>query len=120
MEWNKRKLGSEKEQMVCEYLMQHGYEILECNYQVRCGEIDIIAKEQEYLVFIEVKYRRFATSGYAAEAVNYRKIRKIGRVVLFYLNAHAIPDNQAIRFDVVAVDGDRIEVIKNAFEYMGH
>ena len=115
---NKRKLGSEAEQKVCAYLEQQGYEIIVCNYQVRCGEIDIIAKEQDYLVFIEVKYRRYAGSGYAAEAVNYHKIRKIGRVALYFMKEHAISDNQPIRFDVVAVDGSRIELIKNAFEYL--
>ena len=108
------------EQNVCQYLIHKGYDILVCNYQVRCGEIDIIAKDGEYLVFIEVKYRRHRTSGYAAEAVGYQKMRKISKVALFYLQQHNIPTDQAVRFDVVAVDGGQITVIKNAFAYVGN
>ena len=55
---NKRQLGSEKEKLAAEYLQERGYEIVACNYRCRQAEIDIIAKKEEYLIFIEVKYRK--------------------------------------------------------------
>ena len=54
---NKRQLGTVYEQKAAAYLQQQGYEILECNFRCRIGEIDIIAREGEYLCFVEVKYR---------------------------------------------------------------
>ena len=55
---NRRKEGAYYENLVAEYLKTQGYEILEKNYRCRIGEIDLIAKEGETLVFVEVKYRR--------------------------------------------------------------
>ena len=52
---NKRQLGSEKERLAAEYLQEREYEIVACNYRCRQAEIDIIAKKEEYLIFIEVK-----------------------------------------------------------------
>ena len=74
---NRRKEGAYYENLVAEYLKTQGYEILEKNYRCRIGEIDLIAKEGETLVFVEVKYRRNDKMGDPKEAVNRKKQKKI-------------------------------------------
>lgn len=113
---NKRQLGKEKEQVAAGYLQKKGYEILCCNYHCRQAEIDIIAKKEEYLVFIEVKYRKNKKYGGSIYAVPPRKQQKICYAAQNYIFEHRIPLNQAMRFDVIAMDGNEILHIKNAFE----
>ena len=67
------------------YLKKKGYRILEANFRCRFGEIDLIARDGAYLVFIEVKYRSSLKDGDSLEAVNRRKQRKIIRVAEYYL-----------------------------------
>ena len=70
---NNRKIGDEKERFACDWLEKHGYHVIERNFRCRSGEIDIVAREGAYLVFIEVKYRREAVSGGSEpEVVLYR------------------------------------------------
>jgi putative endonuclease len=76
-EKNNRKTGGNYEQAAGFYLEQHGYQILQYNYRCRIGEIDIVAKEGENLVFCEVKYRTGPGKGSPLEAVDARKQRKI-------------------------------------------
>ena len=59
---NNRQIGDKKEEFVCEWLGTQGYRIVERNFRCRSGEIDIVAREGAYLVFIEVKYRRGAVA----------------------------------------------------------
>lgn len=113
---NKRKLGKEYEDIASAFLMKKGYEILEKNYWCRTGEIDIIAKDGEYLVFIEVKYRKNQAKGAPIEAVDYRKIRNITKVCRHYLYTHQISEDYPCRFDVVSIMGDDISLIQNAFD----
>ena len=70
------------------YLKKKGYRILEANFRCRFGEIDLIARDGAYLVFIEVKYRSSLKDGDSLEAVNRRKQRKIIRVAEYYLCMH--------------------------------
>lgn len=114
---NKRELGSIKEEQVCKLLEQYGYIILECNYRVRQGEIDIIARQEEYLVFMEVKYRSSTSYGTAIEAVDYRKCQQISKVALYYMKKHNITEEQAVRFDVAAMDGENVTIVPNAFDF---
>ena len=94
-----------------------GYKIIYKNFRCRIGEIDIIALHKGYLVFIEVKYRRNTRTGYAAEAVNWKKQQIISRVAVYYIRTHCrrIP---SCRFDVVAMEGCRVIVYEIAFEYI--
>ena len=112
---NRRAIGSEKEQLAKEYLEKQGYQILECNFSSRYGEIDIIAKEEKWIVFLEVKYRRSLSNGYPAEAVDQRKRQRIYRTAQYYLYKNRLPDNTPCRFDVVAILGDKLELIKDGF-----
>ena len=73
---NKRQLGSEKEKLAAEYLQERGYEIVTCNYRCRQAEIDIIAKKEEYLIFIEVKYRKKSVCGFPCQTTEDLLCRK--------------------------------------------
>lgn len=115
---NRRKEGAYYENLVAEYLKTQGYEILEKNYRCRIGEIDLIAKEGETLVFVEVKYRRDDKMGNPKEAVNRKKQKKISMAASYYLMRECGRMDIPCRFDVAAVLGEQIEVVKNAFEYL--
>ena len=114
---NKRQLGSEKEEKAARFLAGQGLKILELNFRNRFGEIDIIAKDGQYTVFVEVKYRKTAASGHPEEAVNFYKARKISRVADHYRIYRKLPDDTMFRFDVVAIEGENIRWHKNAFLY---
>lgn len=117
---NKRQIGADKEAFVCEWLERHGYRIVERNFRCRNGEIDIVAREGGYLVFIEVKYRSHGTNGLPEEAVDARKQRVISRVALYYLCRYGYGESTPVRFDVVAVSGDTndsVTLYQNAFEF---
>lgn len=115
---NNREKGAQKEEQVCAYLISEGVRITERNFRCRQGEIDIIGYDGEYLVFFEVKYRSTRGKGSAAEAVGSAKQRRICRVADYYRVIHHCGEKTPIRFDVVAIDGDRLSWIKNAFYYV--
>ena len=114
---NNRQVGEVHEARAVEALEQRGYKIIQKNFRCRIGEIDIVALHKGYLVFVEVKYRKNTRSGYAAEAVTQKKQQIISRVADYYIHTHCrkIP---SCRFDVAALDGERIEIYENAFEYI--
>ena len=118
---NNRELGNLGEDLAVNYLMKNKYIIISRNYRTRYGEIDIIAKDKEYLVFIEVKARKNTNFGYPREAVNFTKQRKIKELANYFLLKENKMNNN-IRFDVVEVFLDKnneaqsIEIITNAFE----
>ena len=114
---NTRKRGSGYEQVAADFLMKQGYEILEMNYRIRQGEIDIIAREGGYIVFVEVKYRAKGEAD-ALSAVDFRKQRKISRVALTYITRHRLSQYTPYRFDVIAVTDEGCNLIKNAFDYI--
>ena len=115
---NKRKLGFDKEELAAAYLEQRGLVVLKRNFSCRQGEIDIIAHHGEYLVFAEVKYRSGNAMGNALEAVDYRKQSRICRVADYYRFLHKIGNQRMIRYDVVAIQGDKIQWIQNAFPHI--
>ncbi len=113
---NKRQVGTKYEQLAMEYLEKSGYKILEHNFYSNFGEADVIAFEGKTLCFVEVKYRKSNRYGTAAEAVTPYKIRRCIKTARIYLMKHKEFAGLNIRFDVVAIDGEHIELIKNAFE----
>ena len=115
---NNRRQGNNFEVLAADYLKRSGMIILEHNYYCKMGEIDIVARDEEYLVFIEVKYRKSKGKGSAAEAVNYNKMRKISRCADVYMMQHHLDGNTSVRFDVVAIEEGHLSHIKNAFEYI--
>jgi putative endonuclease len=114
-------LGKRGEDLAIAQLRVLKYKILERNYKCALGEIDIIAREKDTLVFVEVKTRTTRDFGGPAAAVNERKQRQLSKVALTYLNQKKITEMPA-RFDVVAVElippAPQIEVIRNAFELL--
>ncbi len=115
---NTRKIGAQREEQVCAYLLSAGVNIRERNFRCRQGEVDIIGYDGEYLVFFEVKYRSSSRKGSAAEAVQFAKQKKICRVSDYYRMIHQCREDTPIRFDVVAIDAEKITWIKNAFYYV--
>ncbi|RLB42962.1 MAG: YraN family protein [Deltaproteobacteria bacterium] len=113
------KLGNKGEELALKVLRKMGYKPLVSNFRCSLGEIDLVAKDGETLVFIEIKTRRHRSLGYAKEAVHRRKQRQISRAALVYMKQNRC-ENIRARFDVVAVNltshGPDIEVIKDAFE----
>jgi len=114
-------LGKKGEDLAIAQLRALKYKILERNFKCALGEIDIIARERDTLVFVEVKTRRTRDFGGPAAAVNERKQRQLSRVALTYLNMKKLPQMPA-RFDVVAVElippAPHIEVLRDAFELL--
>ncbi|MGN0390734.1 MAG: YraN family protein [Wujia sp.] len=116
--YNKRQIGAQKETLAAKYLEEKGYFIIEKNYRVRQGEIDLVARDGACIVFVEVKYRTDEGCGSALEAVTLQKQKQICKTAYFYLNQKKIsPDNTPIRFDVVGITGHKIEHIENAFDF---
>lgn len=114
---NMRARGAKYETEAARYLARQGYRIVERNFRCRYGEIDMIARKDSYLVFIEVKYRKTAAMGMPQEAVDRKKQRVISRVADYYCLKHGYSEVTPCRFDVVAILGDEITIIENAFEH---
>ncbi len=113
---NKRKLGSEQEEVAVEYLEEQGYRIIDRNFATRRGELDIVGWDGRYLAFVEVKYRRTLFAGDPFEAVDWHKRRQISHQAMVYLSMEHLPMDTPCRFDVVAIMPDSIRLIKNAFD----
>ncbi len=114
---NKRELGGGYEKVAADFFRQKGYRILEMNFRCRIGEIDIIARDEDYIVFAEVKYRKEKTYGGPLMAVNFKKQRTISKVAMFYLMKHGLPESTPCRFDVVGILPGEIQHIQNAFPF---
>lgn len=107
--------GEHYEQLARKYLLAQGLTEVARNYRCRYGELDLIMRDRQSLVIVEVRYRQSAVFGSAAESITVRKQSRIIAATQCYLAAN--PVNDAIRFDVVAVTGNnRLEWIKNAFQ----
>jgi putative endonuclease len=116
---NTQTAGKLGEELAADALRSLGYAILASRYRTRYGEIDIIAQDQETVVFVEVKARRNAQFGTAAESVTDWKQRRIIAMAQDYLNRVNRTETPC-RFDVVAIDGlgtshATVKVIKDAF-----
>lgn len=115
---NKRLLGDLEENLACEYMKKNGYTILERNFRCKIGEIDIVALDGKYLVFVEVKYRSTNRYGEPVYAINKTKQNRIYRVAEFYILEKGLSAETPVRFDAVTIMGDHIQIIKNAFGAM--
>jgi putative endonuclease len=113
--------GKEGEKAAVSFLKRNGYCIIDSNFRCALGEIDIIAREKDEIVFIEVKTRTSDRLGYPEQAVDTKKQKKMSQLALWYLQNKNAGDCRA-RFDVVAVltssSGHEIKLIKNAFDFI--
>ncbi|MDY6880053.1 MAG: YraN family protein [Desulfatiglans sp.] len=115
----RRDLGKLGEDLAFKEVKRLGYKPIIRNFRCPLGEIDLIAKDGNTLVFVEIKTRKGRSIAYAKEAVDLRKRRQISKVALAYMKSNSCIDTKA-RFDVIAVSlcgkKPEIELIKNAFE----
>jgi len=98
------------------FLKSKDYQILCKNYRMQTGEIDIVAKHGNYIIFAEVKYRKSLAHGYPRESVTPAKQRKIKKAALHYIATHPHVAESDFRFDVVEVLGDEQQVYINHIE----
>lgn len=116
---NKRMIGITKEKLAANFLRSQGVKIQERNFSCRLGEIDLIGWDKDYLIFVEIKYRKDIRCGYPQESVSKNKRRKIILVSSYYRMLKHYGDDVNMRFDVVSIWGEKIRWDKNAFDYDG-
>jgi len=109
---NKRLIGKKAEDIAVNYLIENNYKIIQKNFFSKYGEIDIIAKDGNTIVFIEVKYRKNNKYGLPFEAINKTKKERIINTASLYLNN--LEEN--IRFDLISILGNKMEHFKNIFD----
>lgn len=114
----RKVIGAHGEDQAAKYLKAHGYRIIEKNWRCRLGEIDLVAKEADTLVFCEVKTRSNQSFGHPLEAITASKKERLRRLGEAYIQA-APGTNAALRFDVISIiengGNSRLEHIKDAF-----
>ena len=122
MQWMRKKAahlrkGELAEQQACDYLQGQGLVLIRKNYRCKRGEIDLIMKQHNSLVFVEVRFRKNRQFGGALESITAAKQNKLRLTALHYLQQHG--EQQNSRFDVVAITGEgktpQLEWIQNAF-----
>ncbi len=110
----RRDLGRLKEDEAVAFLERLGYKILDRNFTSRFGEIDIVALDNDTVVFIEVRSRSYVDFGFAQETVDRKKIERIIKTAGVYIVKNNIR-NLCMRFDVISFNRGKIEHIKDAF-----
>jgi len=124
MTLKKKELGAKGEEIAVLYLKSRGYRIIERNYRIRLGEIDIIAEQGNDLVFIEVKTRSGTHFGSPFDSITIQKQKQLSKVALEYINKQGC-NNRPARFDVVGIEfqvgGNTfreavIKLLQNAFD----
>ena len=111
--------GRQFEVLARKFLGRQGLKQFQLNFHSRFGEIDLIARDADILVFIEVRYRKNTDHGDAAATVNFHKQQKIIRTARHYLQKNGLTNKMPCRFDVIGISGsvDALDIqwIKNAF-----
>ena len=98
------RLGEAGEKYACQYLQRNGYEILQANFRCKIGEIDLIARDNDTLVFIEVKTRSGNRYGLPQAAVTRRKKHKLRKTAQLYLLQQGLDLHACLlRFDCIAI-----------------
>lgn len=116
MTGNKRSVGAKYEAEAENFLKSKGMTIIMKNFFCCFGEIDLIVQDQQYLVFVEVKYRKNSKMGTPEDSIDIRKIKKISKTAGYYMLKNNIREDTPCRFDVVVILDEEIQLIKNAFD----
>ena len=111
---DKLQRGATAERDAARLLIEAGYEIVERNYRCKVGELDIVARDGDVLVFVEVRSRSDGDHGDAIEMIRVTKQRRVARVARYYLAA-AAPAFERCRFDIVAITAGEAILLKDAF-----
>ena len=112
---SKRAQGNLAESEAAAYLKAQGLKLIETNYHSPFGEVDLIFKQKKTWVFVEVKKRSSKAYGGALASVTYAKQQKIIKTAQVFLQAHGGIENNSIRFDVFAFEGEEANWITGAF-----
>lgn len=110
----KQRTGQGGEDQALAYLLAQGLHLVARNFHCKMGEIDLIMREQQTLVFVEVRKRAPGRFGTAADSVTHAKQHKLMLAAQLYLQRFATAPR--CRFDVIAIDGSQLSWIKNAIE----
>lgn len=110
---NTKTIGNHAELKACEYLIANGLKLIERNFHCALGEIDLIMRDNNDIVFVEVRSRRNDID--ALESIDQYKQNKLVKTAMFYLQKHKITDKANCRFDVIAINSQHLEWIKDAF-----
>jgi putative endonuclease len=110
----KQSQGRDWEQTALRYLRRHGLVLIEANFTCKGGEIDLIMRDGESLVFVEVRQRADRRHGGAAASITPSKIRRLIRAAQVYLQR--LPSVPPCRFDVVAIDGEELDWLRDAIQ----
>ena len=121
MEDTSKALGAQGEDLAVRFLKKKGFKIIERNFHCPAGEIDLVAREGDTLVFVEIKARSSSDFGLPQDAVDRFKQQKIIQAARTYLAQHRLGEEIPARFDVVAIrvrppSGPSIELIRDAFQ----
>ncbi|MGI6278843.1 MAG: YraN family protein [Patescibacteria group bacterium] len=109
-------VGQTGENLAVDHLLQSGYQILDRNFKIRLGELDIVALDQDQVVLVEVKTRSGTKFGLPEEAINKKKLTKIKQVGQVWVRQHPqFP--QSLRIDLIAILGDKIKHYKNIGDF---
>ncbi len=111
---NTRIIGSLQEDLAISYLEENGFEILEHNFNCKIGEIDVIAKKNNVIRFIEIKYRKGKVAGGAFYAINNKKLIKISKIAEFYIMIHNLKDSM-FSIDTLIIENDNITYLENVY-----
>jgi putative endonuclease len=110
----KQDQGRRWEQAALAHLRRNGLVLVEENFSCKGGEIDLVMREHDTLVFVEVRQRADRRHGGAAASITPAKVRRLVRAAQFYLLRY--PQTPPCRFDVVAIDGDQLDWLRNVIE----
>lgn len=117
--YNRQTIGQQAENAACAYLTKQGLSLVTRNYRCYHGEIDLIMRDQDDIVFVEVRSRRRTDFGTALESINQAKIIKLTKAASHFLQAKKWHNKVSSRFDVIAIHPIaghmQLEWIKNAF-----
>lgn len=115
----RRLKGDAIERAACRHLEHHGLTLIERNYRSPFGEIDLVMRDRETIVFVEVRYRQHTRFGLPAETVDARKQARLRATAEHYLQRDSRVCNKPCRFDIVAViedtAGEHLDWLQNAF-----
>jgi putative endonuclease len=110
----KQEQGQRWEQVARDYLERRGLRLVEANFRCKGGEIDLVMRDGDELVFVEVRQRADRRHGGAAASITPAKLRRLARAAQYYLLR--FPHTPPCRFDVVAIDGGQLDWLRNAIE----
>ena len=114
----KKEFGRRGEEIASSFLLERGFELLRKNYRFKkSGEIDIIARKENLIIFVEVKSRKTGKFGGALYSINNRKKNTIKKIAEQYLTANQslLPNDYTCRFDLISIENEKLEWLEDIF-----